>query len=264
MDATGIQTAILSIASMHGVWFEADPKSVPALARTCNDYVAKVMRDHPPLRGRSFATLPMPNVEASLKEVAYAFRHAARRRHRHPDELGRPLAGRCGVRFALGRTEPPQSDGRVSSLRAQLLRGCSSPALTNPTWSILRTARTFLSLLFSGTLAKYRDVRWTLCHGGGALPFLAGRINSLAVNSREKLDVIAPNGIDYELKRMYFDTANATYAPTMAAMIKYIPVSQMMFGTDYPTSPASRTWPARSDGLSPTTSPQSNAATPCA
>ncbi len=96
------------------------------------------------------------------------------------------------------------------------------------------TARTFLSLLMSGTLVKYRDIRWTLCHGGGVLPYLAGRFELLAVNTHVKLDTIAPNGIEAELKRMYYDTANATYPATMASLLKEIPLSQIMYGTDYP------------------------------
>jgi len=62
MDATGISTAILSIASMHNIWFEADPKTVPALARAINDYAAKMMRDHPGRFGL-FATLRCPTLK---------------------------------------------------------------------------------------------------------------------------------------------------------------------------------------------------------
>jgi predicted TIM-barrel fold metal-dependent hydrolase len=36
------------------------------------------------------------------------------------------------------------------------------------------------------------------------------------------------------LKRLYYETANAAYPANMAALLKFVPVSQVMFGTDYP------------------------------
>ena len=233
MDATGIQTAILSLASTHGIWFEADPKTVPALVRTCNDYAAKMVRDYPGRFG-IFAALPMPDVAASLVEVKYAFDTL------HADGIGiptsfgdkwpgdqsfEPLWAELNKRKAMVVFHP-----YVPNCCGLLQPGVGESYLEYP----YDTGRTFLSLLFSGTLAKYKDVKWTFCHGGGTLPFLLGRIKNLAENSREKLDVIAPAGIEAMLQSMYFDTANATYAPTFKSLAAAIPMSQIMFGTDYP------------------------------
>ena len=44
----------------------------------------------------------------------------------------------------------------------------------------------------------------------------------------------APDGIENELRKLYYDTANATFGPNMAALMKFVPVSQITYGTDYP------------------------------
>ena len=233
MDANGISTSILSLASPKGIWFEADPKAIPALSRACNDAGAKIVRDHPGRFGL-FASLPMPDVDASLKEVAYAFDTL------HADGIGLPTS--------FGNRWP--GDAAFDPLWVELNRrkamvvfhpyapNCCGDLQPGVAESDLEypfdTARAFASLLFGGTLAKYRDVRFTLCHAGGPLPALSGRIATLSQNARVKLEAIAPDGIEAEVRRMYYDTANGASGPSMAALLKAVPVSQIMFGTDYP------------------------------
>jgi predicted TIM-barrel fold metal-dependent hydrolase len=95
------------------------------------------------------------------------------------------------------------------------------------------TGRTVTNLLFTGSLARYRDIKWIFSHGGGAIPYLAGRIKT---QSRfvKNLNEVAPQGTDYELQRLYYETANAAYPPTLAALSKYVPVSNILYGSDLP------------------------------
>jgi hypothetical protein len=48
------------------------------------------------------------------------------------------------------------------------------------------------------------------------------------------------NGIAEQFRRLHYDTANATSAPTMAALMKLVPTSQITFGSDYPYFPSIR------------------------
>src|SRR5262249_24042853 len=70
MDRDGIAVAVLSIGT-PSVWLGGDASS-RALARACNDATAQIQADH---RGRfgHFATLPLPDVDGSLREIEYIY-----------------------------------------------------------------------------------------------------------------------------------------------------------------------------------------------
>ena len=75
MDKAGVATSFLS-CSTPGIWtgddFLLERSQTVALSRDMNEYAARMMSDH---KGRFglFATLPLPDIDASLKEIEYAF-----------------------------------------------------------------------------------------------------------------------------------------------------------------------------------------------
>jgi 6-methylsalicylate decarboxylase len=69
MDRNGIQSAITSI-SCPGVFF-GDKGFAVMLARLCNEISARLITDYPGRFG-AFATLPLPDTDAALKELEYA------------------------------------------------------------------------------------------------------------------------------------------------------------------------------------------------
>ena len=69
MDRNGIATAVTSI-SAPGLWF-GDSEETIKLCRHCNEYASEIARAHPGRFG-VFASLPLPDVEASLAEIDYA------------------------------------------------------------------------------------------------------------------------------------------------------------------------------------------------
>lgn len=234
MDKSGIKTAILSLASSRGVWFDLPPSGWAPMARLCNEYAAKMMRDYPGRFGL-FATLPMPDVAASLKEIAYAF-----------DVL---KADGIGIPTSFGDKWP--GEPAYAPVWAELNRRkamvvfhplapncCSNGLVPNVAESYIEypfdTGRAVVSLLFNGAFVTYRDIKWTFCHSGGPIPVMAERIATLSRFQQKNLAEVAPNGVLAELKRLYYDTANAAYASPMSALLAFVPPSQVMFGTDYP------------------------------
>ncbi len=88
------------------------------------------------------------------------------------------------------------------------------------------TTRTVTSLLLSGTLTRLRDIKWLFSHAGGTIPMLAGRIEAFYGHStRGEPGAFTPeDSIEAEFRRLHYDTANATSAPAMAALMKLVPI----------------------------------------
>ena len=70
LDKGGVEVAYISITT-PGIWF-GDLAETRRLARRENEYGAKLASDHKG-RLRLLAVLPLPDVDASLREIEYAF-----------------------------------------------------------------------------------------------------------------------------------------------------------------------------------------------
>jgi 6-methylsalicylate decarboxylase len=232
MDKTGIKTAVLSLPSTAAVWFGADPAGMVTMSRACNEFAAKMVRDFPGRFGL-FASLPMPNVDASLKEIDYVF--------------GTLKADGINLMTSFGDKWPgdPAYDVVFQELNRRKSIVYFHPYAPNCCGGLMPavgeswieypydTGRTVTNLLFTGSLARFRDVKWMFSHGGGAIPYLAGRIQTQS-RILKNLQEVAPQGVDKELQRLYYETANAAYAPTLAALTKFVPITNILYGSDLP------------------------------
>ena len=69
MDKFDIAVAVLSLTQMGDLLYDGTEKG-RANVRLGNDYGAKLMSDHPKRFGL-FSAIPLPEVDASLKEIEY-------------------------------------------------------------------------------------------------------------------------------------------------------------------------------------------------
>jgi predicted TIM-barrel fold metal-dependent hydrolase len=245
MDASGIRTSLLSLPSTPGLWFDAGTEAAVKMAHACNEYGAKMVADHPGRFGL-LATLPMVDIDASLKELSYAFDTLkadgvglqTNYGDKWPgDPVYNPVFDELNRRKALVYFHP-----LVAACCGRLSVGTFPAVIEVPH----DTTRAVVSLLLKGSLARYRDIRWLFSHAGGTVPMLAGRIEAFYAKPAD----YAPGGVIKELQRLHYDTANATSAPAMAALLKLVPATQVTFGTDYPYFPGSQTQNIRKLGLS--------------
>jgi predicted TIM-barrel fold metal-dependent hydrolase len=93
------------------------------------------------------------------------------------------------------------------------------------------STRTIAHIVFSGTATKYPDIRWIFSHSGGTLPFLTARFVRLA---EERKPAHLPNGPLPEFRKFHYELAQGNTPGQIAALLKMVSISQVMYGTDYP------------------------------
>jgi predicted TIM-barrel fold metal-dependent hydrolase len=236
MDLAGVRTAVLSLASGGLNLPRLGVEENRRMARRVNDYAARLREDHPGRFGL-FAHLPMPDIEGTLKEIEFALDVIK------ADGIG--LNTNYGTRF-LGDPDYRAVMRLLNRRKAVVYvhpnvpECCGRPAPTAAaafTQYAQATNRTVMSLLFSGTFTRTRDVHWIFSHAGAGVPLLAERVNALAKIQLTKAAQMLPDSADFELKRLYYETANTSEASNLAALLKFVPGSQVLFGSDYPYVP---------------------------
>jgi predicted TIM-barrel fold metal-dependent hydrolase len=231
MDRHGATTAILSLSPPGCRMGSVEENR--ALARLCNDYAAGMRRDYPGRFGL-FAPMPMPDVEGTLTTIEYALDTL------HADGIA--LMTSYGDKWVGDPSFDPVFD-ELDRRKAVVfihplapnccmgLMGWVPDALVEYPHD---TNRAVVSLMFSGTLTRCPSIRFIFCHAGGTIPMLAGRINHSGSN--RPFLVRVPKGIDYELKKLHYDIALAAFRPSLSALFAYVPMSQVLLGSDYPFS----------------------------
>lgn len=232
MDKGGITAAINSIPAPPRRTFE-DAEIGAAFARDNNDYLARLVADHPGRFGM-FAALPMPHVDASLKEIEYALDvlkadgvhlMTSYRDHWLGDKVFAPVFDELNRRKALIYTHP-HAPACCSGLLKEIVM--SDAMIEYGT----DTTRAIANVVFSGTARRMPDLKIIWSHAGGTMPFLIYRFLKTAAIPANARNV--PEGVVAELRRFYYDTAQATHAVMLTALRQIAGLSHAVFGSDYP------------------------------
>lgn len=229
MDRNGVSLAVVSISAPG---FQCDEGERAALCCHCNDFAARMRSDHPSRFG-SFASLPLPDIEASLKEIERAF-----------DELeadGIGLLTNYEGRY-LG---DPLFDPIFEELNRRAATVFVHPTDTPcgcwvglPAASLefpFDTTRAIANLLFSGMIGRFPKIRMIFSHAGGTIPFLAGRLARL--ERRPDYKKMVPEGVKALLQTLYFDTALSAEPSMLNPLLALTTPEHVLFGSDYPYAP---------------------------
>ena len=230
LDKAQVDFAVGSI-STPGVW-TGDVELSRSLAREWNEAAAKTVSDHPTRFG-FFAPVPLPDTDGTLKEIDYALGTLKADGINFVsnydgkwlgDPAFAPVIEELDRRKALVYVHPTFSP----CCRTNMVAGLVAPVLEFP----YDTARTIVSLVTSGTTNRFPNIRWIFSHGGGALTGVYGRVAGLSNMPGFKDKV--PGGVPAELKKLHYDTASLSAVSTLPALLKIVPASQILLGSDYP------------------------------
>lgn len=246
MDRSGVATAFVSITTpgvFFGADFEKERQEARGLARELNEYGAKMVSDH---KGRFalFAVLPLPEIDASLREIEYAFDTlkadgvgllTSYGSHWLGDEAFRPVFDELNRRGAVVYSHPTDAP-----CCHNLMPGVSPGTIE---WNT-DTSRAIYSMIADGTATaptpsaatRYANIRFIWSHAGGTLTGLSGRFLGGAGSADALARPPEPNSKLAHLRRFYYDTAQSTNPVLMQALKGLVGSSQIVFGADYPFS----------------------------
>jgi 6-methylsalicylate decarboxylase len=226
MDEAGVQVQVLS----HGImapYLESETGAVEA-ARACNDGYADLAHRYPD-RFAALASLPLPHVDAALRELA-----------RCMDDLDMPGAAmNCSV---FGRST---AESEFEPIYAELNRrnamlfyhpcasGICSPMITDyglsgAAGTSMEDATIVLHLIVKQIPVRYPNIRTVIAHLGGLIPMLLQRLD----HQLQTPGLAEPPSVT--ARRLYYDTVGHGSHAALLCAWKAFGASHLVPGSDWP------------------------------
>lgn len=229
LEQSGISKQVLTFTS-PGTHIESTDRSV-VLAMKVNDALAQI-KDERTNRFAALATLPLNNPSAAAKEFDRAtnelgfagfmlFSNA--NGTALSDECFWPLYEKANEEKSVFFIHPIHPVGVEAMLDYWLM-----PLLGFTFDTTLAAAK----LVFSGVVEQFPNIRWVLAHLGGAIPYLAERLDRGFYAFKDCRQNISKPPSEY-LKIFYYDTVNFDTKALQLA-IDFAGTDQILAGSDYP------------------------------
>ena len=230
LDMAKVDFAVGSITT-PGIWIPGNADLSRQLARQWNESAAKTVQAYPTRFG-FFAPVPLPDTDGTLKEIDYAYGSLKADGINFlsnyegkwlGDPSFTPVMEELNRRKSLVYVHPTFSPCCTNNM----VPGLVAPSLEFP----YDTTRTIVSLVTQGVTTKFPDIRFIFSHGGGAIVGIYGRISETA-----KMPAFKGKFTDMhaELVKLYYDTASLDPVVTLPALLKMVPATQILLGSDYP------------------------------
>ena len=231
MDKAGIQTAVLTMPAPQPYFGDAEASA--SVCRRFNEECAALKARYP---GRFMfcAALPLPDVNAALREAKYALE----------------VLGADGIKLATNSYGQYLGDPVLDTLMAYLdtksaivILHPHKPSAVNeqliadvPLASyeyLAETTRTVLNMVAHNVLVRYPNLKVVVPHCGSFLPNALPRFRSL-LPVMVKQGIMQPVDVDANLSRLYYDLAGAPTDEALEALLTITTPDHLLYGSDYP------------------------------
>ena len=235
MEAAGITYQVLSpnpLTYFHHV--EADVAE--RFCRLHNDLLSELVAAHPDRLG-GLAALPMQAPDRAVQELERAVGELGLLGASVGTSFGRPLddpaldplyaaAVRLDVPLFLHPgfdcVDAPHADPRLDRFDLELVVGFAAE-------ETLAVA----TVIYGGVLDRHPDLDLCFSHGGGAVPFLLGRLRRAAeVRPWASPELAAPGGFDARLGRLWFD-CHVHSDRSLALLVDVVGDDRLVVGTNF-------------------------------
>ena len=225
MDEAGVETSVLTLAAPQ-------PTSADVVRQT-NEAAARIKKEYPG-RFKFCAALPLPDVNAAIREAIYAL-----------DTLkadGIKLTTNVGGQY-LGAPELDTLFSVLNERRAVVILHPHRPEPVNRQVMqqtplamqeyLSETTRAVTNMISRNVLARYNNMKVVVPHCGAYLPLAIPRMKSLTPVMQANKIV---GEIDYEanLRTLYYDLAGAHSPEVIRMLLTITTPDHLLYGSDYP------------------------------
>ena len=234
MDSAGIRTAVLTMPAPQPYYGETEESA--ECIRRVNEVSARVKRQYPS-RFKFCASLPLPDVDAAIREAIYAL-----------DTLGAD-----GVKLATNSRGQYLGDEELDPLMKVLDERnaviiihphrptpCPEEIIATTPLAMYEypaeTTRAVVNMLARNVLVSYPNLKVIVPHCGSFLPLALPRLKSI-LPAMVVQGYMQPIDWDGNLSRLYFDLAGNPTIEVLHSLLTITSPDHILYGSDYPYLP---------------------------
>lgn len=230
MDAMGVDIQVLTLSIVHHYTYWAAPEESLKMEAMANDRMAEIIAANPD-RFVGLGGVPLQSPELATKELERCVKKLGLKgvqisSHANGMEIGdarlRPFWAKAEKLGAIVYIHPAGvMDPRYEKFQ-----------LWNSVGQSLEEAMAMSSLFYEGILDKYPNLKICIAHGGGFLPYNAGRVERNYTDKPFTRVNMSKSPMGY-MKDFWYDSCVYTH-DVLESLIQKFGAGKVVLGSDYP------------------------------